>query len=142
MDILVVNGPNLNLLGEREPAVYGTFSLEKMNDYLERYGAKHGVTMHFFQSNHEGKLIDTLHEARGWADGIIINPGAYGHTSIAIRDAISGIDVPTVEVHISNTAAREEFRHRSMISAVCAGTIAGLGWRGYQYALDYFLNLD
>jgi 3-dehydroquinate dehydratase-2 len=135
--ILVLNGPNLNLLGKRETDIYGQFSLPELETHLTAYAESLGASLRFVQSNHEGKMIDAIHDALSWAGGIIINPGAYGHTSIGIRDAIAGVGLPTVEVHISNVAARETFRHHSMISAVCIGTITGLGWRGYQLALDY-----
>ena len=140
--ILVLNGPNLNLLGQREADIYGSFSLTDLETQLTTHATDKSVELRFFQSNHEGALIDAIHEARGWASGIIINPGAYGHTSIAIRDAIAAVDIPTIEVHISNVAAREAFRHHSMITAVCDGSITGLGWRGYQLAIDYLADGD
>jgi len=141
LNILIVHGPNLNLLGTREPEVYGRLTLDEINERLTEFGDQYGVSLKIVQSNHEGVLIDALHEARGWAQGIVINPGAYTHTSIALRDAIAGIGIPTIEVHLSNTAAREEFRHRSMISPVALGTIIGLGWIGYRLAVEALIAL-
>jgi 3-dehydroquinate dehydratase-2 len=138
--ILVLNGPNLNLLGVREPEVYGADSLDDIVDELRRLGAKRDVELRHLQSNAEGALIDALHEARTWADGVIFNPGGYTHTSIALRDAISAVDLPVVEVHLSNLHAREEFRHRSMLSAVCLGVVSGFGRDGYALALDGLLR--
>ena len=131
MKILVLHGPNLNLLGTREPDVYGSMTLDAINSKLKELGKELGVEITCLQSNHEGALIDALHEARTWASGVVFNPGAYTHTSIALRDAISAIQIPVVEVHLSNVYAREEFRHVSMISAVCKGKITGFGWRSY-----------
>ena len=133
MHILILNGPNLNLLGEREPEVYGRQTLADINRELEQLAAAHGATARCVQSNHEGALIDAIHEARGWANGILINPGAYSHTSYALRDAISGVNLPTVEVHLSNIQARESFRHHSVLTAVCLGQISGFG--AYSYSL-------
>jgi 3-dehydroquinate dehydratase-2 len=133
--VLVLNGPNLNLLGLREPGVYGTTTLEDINNRLVELGKELGVEVRCFQSNHEGALIDALHDARTWAAGVVFNPGGYTHTSVALRDAISAIKLPVIEVHISNVHAREEFRHHSMISAVCAGTISGLGVQSYLLGL-------
>ena len=141
--ILVLHGPNLNLLGVREPAVYGRMTLADINQQLVVLGAVLGFEVKCSQSNHEGVLIDTLQEARTWAKGIAFNPGGYTHTSVALRDAIAAISLPVVEVHLSNTQAREEFRHRSLVGPVCAGTIAGFGWRSYVlalHALDGILN--
>ncbi|HXF86310.1 MAG TPA: type II 3-dehydroquinate dehydratase [Anaerolineales bacterium] len=135
MKILILHGPNLNLLGTREPEVYGTMTLEDINSKLIELGRELGVEVKCQQSNHEGALIDALHEARSWADGVIFNPGAYTHTSIALRDAISAIQIPVIEVHLSNVYAREEFRHRSMISGVCRGKVVGFGWRSYALGL-------
>jgi 3-dehydroquinate dehydratase-2 len=134
--ILLINGPNLNTLGKREPEVYGYDTLADIVGRIEQRAGELGAEVVAFQSNHEGALIDFIQEQAGAADGIIINPGAYGHTSIALRDAIAGSGLPAVEVHISNVWARETFRHRSMISGVCKGVVSGLGWRGYLYALD------
>jgi 3-dehydroquinate dehydratase II len=141
MKILVLHGPNLNLLGTREPDVYGSMSLDDINEKLSELGNTWSVEVQCFQSNHEGALIDALHEARASADGVLINPGAYTHTSIALRDAISAIHIPVIEVHLSNVYAREEFRHVSMISAVCKGKIVGLGWRSYTLGLKALVDL-
>ena len=135
MKILVLHGPNLNLLGTREPEVYGSMTLEDINNKLNELGKELGADVTCVQSNHEGALIDALHDARTWASGVVFNPGAYTHTSIALRDAISAIQIPVIEVHLSNVYAREEFRHVSMISAVCKGKINGFGWRSYMLGL-------
>jgi 3-dehydroquinate dehydratase-2 len=139
MNILVLHGPNLNLLGTREPEVYGSMTLDDINARLEETAAANGATLRILQSNHEGALIDAIHEARGWADGLIVNPGGYTHTSVALRDAISAVEIPAIEVHLSNVFAREPFRHHSYISPVCLGVISGLGWMGYQLALERLL---
>lgn len=133
--ILVLNGPNLNLLGVREPSHYGTLSLDEINQRLVDQGARLGLELRSFQSNHEGVLIDQLQDAVTWASGVVFNPGGYSHTSIALRDAVASINLPVIEVHLSNIYAREEFRRHSLIAPVCLGTIAGLGWRSYSVAL-------
>lgn len=136
MKILIINGPNLNLLGKREPEVYGSTTFE---DYFEELKSKFGsLDLEHFQSNVEGELIDKIHEVGFSYDGIAINAGAYTHTSVALRDAIAGIETPVIEVHISNTHQREEFRHHSYISPVCKGVILGFGLDSYRLALESF----
>ncbi len=134
--ILVLHGPNLNLLGLREPGVYGSDTLEAIDQRLRDYAAGQAIELRTFQSNHEGALIDALHDAMAWADGVVFNPGAYTHTSYALFDAILAIKLPVVEVHMSNVHAREEFRHRSLLASGCVGQIAGFGWRSYLLGLQ------
>jgi 3-dehydroquinate dehydratase-2 len=134
--VLILHGPNLNLLGEREPEVYGSFTLEEINKDLEARAGQLGLEIKTVQSNHEGELVEAIQNARTWADVIVINPAAYTHTSVAIRDAIAAVRVPTIEVHISNTVAREGFRHISYISPVAVGVIQGFGKQSYLLALD------
>ena len=133
--ILVLNGPNLNLLGRREPQIYGVTSYQELVAQLSALGPSLQLEVRCAQSNHEGALIDMIHEAMGWAAGLVINPAAYGHTSLALRDAVVACGLPTVEVHISNIAAREPFRQRSYLSEVSVGILSGFGVYGYQLAL-------
>ncbi len=136
MRLLVVNGPNLNFLGKREPEIYGSTTLDDLQ--LSLVSSFERVSFEFFQSNHEGELIDSLQKAK--VDGIILNGAGFTHTSVALRDAIASIKTPVVEVHISNIAARETFRHESITAAECVGSIAGLGVKGYHLAVEYFLS--
>lgn len=134
--IWVINGPNLNLLGTREPALYGTTTLGEIEQILIELGGRHGVAVSCFQSNHEGDLVDLVQRAAGRADGLIVNPGGYGHTSVALRDALAAVALPAVEIHLTNLHRRERFRRRSLTAAVCLGTIAGFGAFGYQLAFE------
>ncbi len=138
-NIHIVNGPNLNLLGRREPHIYGTATFEDFFATLQRVFPD--AQLHYFQSNHEGVLLDYLHQHGFEADGFVLNAGAYTHTSIALADAVSAIPAPVVEVHISNVHAREAFRHHSYLSAVCKGSIVGLGLAGYRLAVAFLLEV-
>lgn len=134
--ILVLHGPNLNLLGARQPEIYGALTLEEINARLVEAGRGWGLEVRAQQSNSEGALIDALHAAAGWAAGVVFNPGGYTHTSVALRDAVAAIPIPVIEVHLSNVYAREPFRQASLLSPVCAGKITGFGWRSYWLALS------
>ncbi len=134
--ILVINGPNLNLLGTREPGLYGRDSLKSIEERLRTQGNELGVELSFFQSNHEGDIVDRIQAARGSVDFILINAGAFTHTSVAIRDALLGVEIPFIEIHLSNVYSREPFRHHSFLSDKARGVIAGFGADGYSYALD------
>ncbi len=136
MRVLVLHGPNLNLLGTRESEIYGTVTLEEIDRRLVARAEELGIAVRSAQSNLEGELVSRIQEAGGWADAILINPGGYSHTSVAIRDAIAAVDVPTVEVHLSNPAAREEFRHVDVVGGACVGVISGFGWRSYLIGLE------
>lgn len=144
MKIAVINGPNLNLLGRREPHIYGTDTLDDIARRITEMTTELGVELEFFQSNSEGAIIDELHAARyeRGIDAVVINPGAFTHYSIAIRDAISAIEIPVIEVHLSNIHAREPFREHSVIAAVCKGRIEGLGWRGYVAAVRVLASIQ
>ncbi|MGQ9889501.1 MAG: type II 3-dehydroquinate dehydratase [Aggregatilineales bacterium] len=138
--ILLLHGPNLNLLGTRQPEIYGSATLEQINMLAAAHVRPYRVELRAEQSNHEGALVDILHVARNWADGVVFNPGAYSHTSVALRDAISAVGLPVVEVHLSNIHAREPFRHTSLLAPVCIGQIAGFGWRSYLLGLDALMG--
>ncbi|MGB4442082.1 MAG: type II 3-dehydroquinate dehydratase [Coriobacteriia bacterium] len=140
LSVLVINGPNLNLLGRREPDVYGTATLDDIEAMVAEHAAALGVDVSFFQSNHEGAIIDRLHEAVGACDGVVLNPGAYTHYSYAIRDAIAAIGIPVVEVHLSDINAREDFRRVSVTAPVCVAQIAGLGTDSYLEGLDSLVS--
>ena len=139
-NILIINGPNLNMLGVREPGIYGSETLETLYNKIENKAKVLNVAVEFYQSNIEGEIINKIHQALGKFDGIVINPGAYTHYSYAIRDAIASVNVPAIEVHISNVHKREEFRHISVTAPVCVGQICGLGTNGYLYALEELCN--
>lgn len=142
MNILVIHGPNLNMLGRREPEVYGQTTLAQIDDALRQRAEQAGATLHSFQSNHEGALVDFL-QAEGWdADGVIINPGALTHYGLSLRDALAALHAPIIEVHLSNVYRRESFRHTSLVAPVATGQIAGLGWRGYLLALEWLLSAE
>ncbi len=134
--ILVIHGPNLNLLGKRKPEVYGNMNLEKINEEIKKFAKKSGINVEIIQSNEEGEIVDAIQKGEEYR-AIVINPGGYTHTSVAIRDAIEAVGTPTVEVHLSNIYAREDFRHTSMSAPICVGQISGLGWFGYILALEY-----
>ena len=137
--ILLINGPNLNLLGTRQPGIYGSDTLGEIEARLREHFAARDVDLRFFQSNHEGEIIDQIHDARNWADGIALNAGAYSHYSYAIRDAITAANLPVVDIHLSNVHARETFRHNLVITPVCVGTVAGFGWRSYVWGIEALL---
>ena len=139
MRILVIHGPNLNLLGRREPEIYGTSSLEQINQDLMEYGRNQSVEVHFFQSNHEGELIERIQQASEQYDGLVINPAGYTHTSVALRDSLHACSIPAVEVHLSNIHAREEFRRHSITAAACIGQISGFGADGYKLGIQALL---
>lgn len=141
MRLLVLNGPNLNLLGLREPNVYGTMTLSELEEEVRRTAQARGVEVQFFQSNHEGVLIDRLHQARGWADVILLNAGGLTHTSVSLRDAVISVDIPVIEVHLSNVHAREAFRRRSLIAPATVGQISGFGSLSYLLALEAAIHL-
>lgn len=140
MNILIINGPNLNLLGIRSPEHYGTQTLEELNSWLQSLVAGKPVVLKFYQSNHEGAIIDTLHGIRNWADGILINPGAFSHYSYAIRDAVEAVGIPAVEVHLSDIKVREEFRRISVIAPVCLAQYSGAGKDSYRLGLEHLLT--
>ena len=142
MNILVINGPNLNMLGIREPAIYGSSTYSDLCRLIEEHAAQLGIDVTVYQSNHEGDLVDAIQQAYGKFDGIVINPGAYTHTSIAILDALKAVALPAVEVHISDPDARDEFRKISYVRAACAKTIKGHGFNGYLEAMDYLTGVD
>ncbi len=137
--ILVLSGVNLNLLGTRQPEIYGRDTLEEIQRRLEQHFAGRDVELRFYQSNYEGEIVEQVHKAREWANGIVLNPGAYSHYSLAIRDAISSVNLPVVEVHLSNVHARESFRHNLVIAPVCVGSVVGFGWRSYLWGVEALL---
>ncbi|GAA5527435.1 type II 3-dehydroquinate dehydratase [Herpetosiphon gulosus] len=140
MHLLVLQGPNLNMLGQREPTIYGSTTLADIHSAMNAKAASAAIELTFVQSNHEGVLVDTLHAHYGQIQGIIINPGALTHYGLSLRDGLALMDVPIIEVHLSNVYAREAFRHHSVVAAIAQGQISGLGWQGYLYALDWFIQ--
>ncbi len=140
MNILVIHGPNLNLLGKRQPEIYGTQTLDNINQDLIQIAQKQGVTLKVFQSNQEGEIVSKIGDNIDWANGILINPAAYTHTSIAIRDALSAINLPVIEIHLSNIYEREDFRHHSYVSPIAVGVISGFGNYSYELALNAMIN--
>lgn len=140
--LLVIHGPNLNLLGQREPELYGSLTLEQINERLVNLAAQLGAELRCEQSNHEGEIIEAIQQAQSWASGILINPGGYSHTSVAIRDALAASTIPCIEVHMSNIHAREDFRQHSLTAAVCRGVIAGFGLHSYRAGLRLLLELS
>ncbi|HHZ90888.1 TPA: type II 3-dehydroquinate dehydratase [Candidatus Poribacteria bacterium] len=141
MNILLVHGPNLNLLGKRQPEIYGTQTLDNINHYLIQVAQKQGVELKTFQSNHEGAIVSEIGDNIDWADGILINPAAYTHTSVAIRDALSAVTLPVIEIHLSNIYKREGFRHHSYVSPIAVGVISGFGSHSYELALNAMINI-
>ena len=141
MNILLVHGPNLNLLGKRQPEIYGTQTLDNINHYLIQVAQKQGIELKTFQSNHEGEIVSKIGANIDWANGILINPAAYTHTSIAIRDALSAVSLPVIEIHLSNIYKREDFRHHSYVSPIAVGVICGFGNHSYELALNAIINI-
>tara|TARA_B100000745_G_scaffold143306_1_gene93718 strand:+ start:1421 stop:1894 length:474 start_codon:yes stop_codon:yes gene_type:complete len=141
MNILLVHGPNLNLLGKRQPEIYGTQTLDNINHYLIQVAQKQGIELKTFQSNHEGEIVSKIGANIDWANGILINPAAYTHTSIAIRDALSAVSLPVIEIHLSNIYKREDFRHHSYVSPIAVGVICGFGNHSYELALNAMINI-
>ena len=141
MNILLVHGPNLNLLGKRQPEIYGTQTLDNINHYLIQVAQKQGIELKTFQSNHEGEIVSKIGANIDWANGILINPAAYTHTSIAIRDALSAVSLPVIEIHLSNIYKREDFRHHSYVSPIAVGVISGFGSHSYELALNAMINI-
>lgn len=140
--LLILHGPNLNMTGFREPDVYGKATLEEINDRIQRHAKEVGADVRILQSNHEGTLIDAIQEHRSWADGIIVNPGGLTHTSVTLRDALTSVRLPVIEVHLSNVHAREEFRRHSMIAPITVGQIVGFGPNGYLLAITALTNMQ